>query len=107
MVFLLFQNFFRIKEENREEAIKKASLPLADLGLGHLLQDDCATNSNAFSFGYCRKAISYTAEYQSSTIIVKYLFEARLFYADCCAAKISCGLLNNKKTAHIVSLIGE
>lgn len=69
----VFQRFFRIKGENREGfgfgegvlrqrrtinskfedsltvyCIKKASLPLADLGLGHLFQDDFATNSNAF-----------------------------------------------------------
>jgi len=73
----VFQRFFRKERENRRGfgfgkkvyppsprlrgtinskfedsltvyCIKKASLPLADLGLGHLFQDDFATNSNAF-----------------------------------------------------------
>jgi hypothetical protein len=79
------------------DCIKKASLPLADLGLGHLFRDDYATNSNAFSFGYCGEATSYTAEYRIFTIVVKYFFEAKLFHADCCAAKITCEFLGNKK----------
>jgi len=48
MSFCLFRKFSGNKGRIKKEAIKKASLPLADLGLGHLFQDDFATNSNAF-----------------------------------------------------------